>query len=134
LYSTSGYSASLVSSLFYKLAKGETLSPITSNPDEWSNAAMDGEKPLWQNKRNYSCFSYDGGKTWYNHNDCVFVYETPKGSRWQTSCNGSKLPDLAEGEFIVKEPQCDKCMIKETCEKAWIPQGKELSKSLKESK
>jgi hypothetical protein len=62
----SGYSANLTLNLFETLAKFHTLTPITSNEKEWNDVSkMSDNVPLWQNKRDPSFFSKDGGKTWY---------------------------------------------------------------------
>jgi len=68
----SGFSASLTIDILNKLLKYKTLTPISSNPDEWMDITdMCGKnaKTLWQNKRDPSFFSKDGGKTWYNIDD-----------------------------------------------------------------
>lgn len=63
----SGFSAPMVVQLFTKVANYDTLTPITSDPEEWTDIAdmCDGEK-LWQNKRCSRMFSNDGGKTWWD--------------------------------------------------------------------
>lgn len=66
----SGGSHHLVLDIFNRLVNFKTLSPISSNPDEWfkhdyQNAGSD----CWQNKRQSSVFSQDGGKTWYDLDD-----------------------------------------------------------------
>lgn len=58
----SGGSHSLVMAIFNKVANFKTLSPITSDPDEWMEVSHDA----WQNTRCPSVFSIDGGKTWYD--------------------------------------------------------------------
>lgn len=73
----SGFSASMVRDIFNKLSNWETLTPITSNPDEWSNVAeTTGPEDigLWQNKRNPAIFSKDAGKTWYNVDESILGY------------------------------------------------------------
>ncbi len=68
----SGFSAAMCRAIFHKLANFETLTPITSDPDEWMDISeiCGGEKgKMWQNKRNSALFSEDGGKTWYDVND-----------------------------------------------------------------
>lgn len=63
----SGFSAHLTIDLFQRLAKFQTLSPITSNPDEWMCVSDYFEgKGVWQNRRNPAVFSNDAGKTWYD--------------------------------------------------------------------
>lgn len=54
----SGMSIGLTLEIFNKLAKWETLTPLTNNPDEW--VKLDGcEDGDWQSKRNPSCFTRD---------------------------------------------------------------------------
>jgi hypothetical protein len=64
----SGFSAMLTLDVFDKVAKFKTLTPITSDPDEWFDVRenIGGDEPLWQSKRNPAMFSNDGGKTWYD--------------------------------------------------------------------
>lgn len=66
----SGGSHWITVDLFNKLVNFKTLTPITSNPNEWykhyyQNAGAD----CWQNKRQSSVFSEDGGQTWYDLDD-----------------------------------------------------------------
>lgn len=61
----SGYSAQVCLALFEKLARFKTLTPLTSDPSEWEDRTAMSSSPLWQNKRDFSYFSKDGGKTWY---------------------------------------------------------------------
>lgn len=65
----SGASAGLTLSILEKLLRFETLTPITSDPDEWMNVSEDSGAALWQSRRNPSVFSEDGGATWYDLND-----------------------------------------------------------------
>jgi hypothetical protein len=61
----SGMSATITKEIFSLLVDGKTLTPITSTPEEWAKVLDD----LWQNKRRYTSFSRDGGKTWYDIDD-----------------------------------------------------------------
>jgi hypothetical protein len=61
----SGYSADVTLELFDTLAKFHTLTPITSDKKEWDDVSEMSGEPLWQNKRDPSFFSKDGGKSWY---------------------------------------------------------------------
>lgn len=61
----SGGSHWLVLQIFNKVINYKTLTPITSNPDEWFKHDHD----YWQNTRQCSVFSQDGGKTWYDLDD-----------------------------------------------------------------
>lgn len=68
----SGYSASATLSYFEKLSRHENLTPLTNNTEEWEDVGkyeniQEGIK--FQSKRNYSCFSEDGLKTYYNLKD-----------------------------------------------------------------
>lgn len=64
----SGFSAGMTAFLFYSLVKGETLTPITNHPEEWMHIDENvaGDAITWQNRRKSSCFSTDGGKTYYD--------------------------------------------------------------------
>ncbi len=64
----SGYSAHLTLDIFNRLANRKALTPITSSPDEWTDISeMSGPSgPKYQSKRQCSCFSNDGGKTYYD--------------------------------------------------------------------
>lgn len=66
----SGLSASITLQLLDELlVKGNTLSSLTNNPDEWMDVTeMSGYK-LHQSKRKFSCFSDDGLNTYYDTND-----------------------------------------------------------------
>lgn len=65
----SGFSHGMVLQIFNKVINFKTLAPLTSNADEWMLVCDAGEfEPtgLWQNTRQSSCFSRDGGATWYD--------------------------------------------------------------------
>ena len=59
----SGFSAYYIVTLFNKLAKCETLSPLTGNDDEWNDVSdMSGDrKTLFQNNRDGRVFKNDDG-------------------------------------------------------------------------
>ncbi len=63
----SGFSAQMTLTVFDRVARFKTLTPITSNPIEWTEVSnyFNG-KGVWQNRRNPAVFSNDGGKTWYD--------------------------------------------------------------------
>lgn len=69
----SGFSAHLTLDLFNQLASYKTLTPITSNPDEWMDVSEMSGRPMWQSKRCPSVFSKDGGQTWYDLDDLPAV-------------------------------------------------------------
>lgn len=62
----SGGSAALSTQILMRLLRFKTLSPLTDDADEWMQLSpnMGFEKETWQNKRDGSCFSEDGGKTY----------------------------------------------------------------------
>lgn len=62
----SGYSADTVLKVFEIVAQYKTLSPITSDPEEWQNVSEISGRPFWQSRRDPSVFSEDGGQTWYS--------------------------------------------------------------------
>jgi len=68
----SGASAGLCLAMFYRLAQFKALSPLTDDPAEWEEVTdrvltpeqiAEGQR-MWQNIRQGSTFSKDGGKTW----------------------------------------------------------------------
>lgn len=61
----SGGSAHITLQVFDIVARFKTLSPLTSDPSEWMEVGQD----MWQNTRQSSCFSTDGGKTFYDIDD-----------------------------------------------------------------
>ena len=65
----SGGSHARTLSIFNRVINFKTLGPITSSPDEWMKVGDTGGpdgKPVFQNRRQGSCFSNDGGKTYYD--------------------------------------------------------------------
>ncbi len=71
----SGYSAMMTLDIFDRLAHFKALTKLTSNPDEWTDVSeVSGQKAMWQSKRQSSCFSKDGGRTFYDiegNDDCA---------------------------------------------------------------
>lgn len=65
----SGFSANMVLDLFNTLGQYKTLTPITDDPEEWGDCTLIRDKKVWQNTRNPSLFSEDGGKTYHDVND-----------------------------------------------------------------
>lgn len=65
----SGGSASVTLLVFNKLVNHKVLSPITDSPDEWMDVAEyngPNAPAMWQNRRQSTLFSHDGGKTYYD--------------------------------------------------------------------
>lgn len=66
----SGYSASITLNLFKKLMIEEgILSPLTNDPEEWMDISEMSNSPLWQSKRDFSCFSDDNLETYYDNDE-----------------------------------------------------------------
>lgn len=59
-------SAMMVRDLFHELSAFKPLTPISTSPNEWIDVSEMSGRPMWQNMRDSSCFSRDGGKTWYD--------------------------------------------------------------------
>lgn len=64
-YGHSGGSQSLAIEQLHKLLQYRTLSPLTSDPEEWEDRSEISGAPLWQNRRDSAAMSRDGGQTWY---------------------------------------------------------------------
>ena len=64
-YGHSGGSASVAIHQLHDLLQFRTLSPLTSNPEEWVDHSEISNAPLWQSTRDPAAFSKDGGRTWY---------------------------------------------------------------------
>ena len=62
----SGMSAEITLTIFNKLARQENLTPLTNNPEEWNEVSFNDKNKSYQSKRNCSCFSDDGLKTYHN--------------------------------------------------------------------
>lgn len=63
----SGGSHWLTMQIFNKVINFQTLTPLTDDPDEWMQLGPDMmPKQTWQNRRQGSCFSEDGGKTYHD--------------------------------------------------------------------
>ena len=65
----SGGSHALTMQIFNRVANFKTLTPITNDPEEWMNVSEyngPDHPAIWQNRRESSNFSNDGGKTYYN--------------------------------------------------------------------
>ena len=69
----SGFSANYVTDVFNKLARFETLSPLTGEDNEWNDVTeMSGDrKTLFQNNRNSAVFKDDTGC--YYINACLWI-------------------------------------------------------------
>lgn len=64
-YGHSGGSAAVAIQQLHDLLQFRTLSPLTSDPEEWEDHTGISSSPLWQNRRDPAAMSRDGGQTWY---------------------------------------------------------------------
>jgi hypothetical protein len=65
-YGHSGGSAMIAREQLYALLGFKALSPLTDDPAEWIDRTKEsGGVPMWQNKRDSTAFSEDGGQTYY---------------------------------------------------------------------
>ena len=64
----SGGSASVAIPMLERLLRRQPLAPLTYAPDEWEDRSEITGSPLWQNRRDSTVFSTDGGKTHYQVN------------------------------------------------------------------
>lgn len=78
----SGMSAGFTIGLITKLLKGDNLTPLTNDPSEWSHEEWHGEGH-YQSKRNFSCFSDDNLKTYYD-------IDEEENREWELDDNGNK--------------------------------------------
>lgn len=100
-YGHSDGSASVAIEQLHRLLQFKTLSPVTSDPDEWVDRSEMSNTPLWQNKRDSSCFSTDGGQTWYSLDD-------PK-PQYVVVVNGELA--TADGRLIVATGEEEKAAL-----------------------
>lgn len=106
----SGSSAEVGIQMLADLLRFKNLSGLTNNPDEWIKHTpdmWDGEHHVWQNVRNGSAFSTDGGATYRimgeNGKDNSPVYESvvTHVMRWeQVGVKGNENADA----YAVAEP------------------------------
>lgn len=62
----SGGSAAITLAVLEKVLRFQPLTPLTSDPGEWDDVSEMVGHSLWQNRRDPSAFSEDGGQTWYH--------------------------------------------------------------------
>lgn len=84
----SGMSAAMTSEIFNQLASWKPLTPLTDNPDEWmelEEEMVGYDEMRWQSRRDPSCFSGDGGRTYWTNDDECFKEVDENGITWHTS-------------------------------------------------
>lgn len=85
-----------------RLCLMEPLGPLTDDPEEWFHHDLDvaGQPDLWQSKRDSSCFSNDGGRTYYD------VDETPTSGQERTIHKTAVAAEEATGRVTI-DPEED---------------------------
>ena len=86
----SGFSAQATASIFYKLIKGEPLSPLTQASDEWNEVAtgvfqsrrishvfIDKNKDARPYTIDGKAFSDDGGKSYFTSSESIVYFDLP---------------------------------------------------------
>ncbi len=53
-----------IADLLFKLLRGETLTELTADPDEWEDCSHQFGTPIWRNRRDGRAYSADGGLTY----------------------------------------------------------------------
>lgn len=64
-YGHSGGSMDPAVAQLHRLLQHRTLTPLTTDPDEWEDRSAISDSPIWQNRRDPAAFSHDGGRSWY---------------------------------------------------------------------
>lgn len=70
----SGFSANYAIKLFQTLASWKPLSPLTGEPDEWTEVGPD----VWQNKRASNVFKGEDGRAYWSDGVVFWEWFTPK--------------------------------------------------------
>ncbi len=48
-----------------RLLRHQALTQLGTGDEEWEDRSAESGRPLWQNRRDHTAFSTDGGKTWW---------------------------------------------------------------------
>ena len=91
----SGASREIAIPILVRLLEFRALSPLTDDPDEWEDVSHMSGMPMWQNHRDSSAFSEDGGKTYY------FLDEIPPG---EYSDAAPVHTSLSKAEVLAANP------------------------------
>ena len=104
----SGFSANYVTDVFNKLARFETLSPLTGENNEWNDVTeMSGDrKTLFQNNRNSAVFKDDTGC--YYINACLWIEDNGNTYANKKSRGYIKSFPFTPKTFYVKVDKVDK--------------------------
>lgn len=90
----SGFSALQTLEIFQAIARFKALTTITADPVEWADVSEHFGEPMWQCRRQSSCFSTDGGKTYFDQDVDRTVIKTSEpalftGDALQRDCSVS---------------------------------------------
>ena len=100
----SGMSAEFTIALIERLLKGDILTPLTNNPDEWMNVTEMNGSQLHQSKRKFSCFSDDNLKTFYDiDEECNKEFELDENGEKTGWCSIKPREQLVRHELKEKE-------------------------------
>ena len=83
----SGSSAGYALCVLEKVLKYEPLSPLTFEDDEW----IKHEDTVWQNKRQFTVFTADQGKTWYDIDEPDSPRRSVEETRKQTGVSAEVI-------------------------------------------
>jgi hypothetical protein len=90
----SGCSAAMTTDLFSRLASWENLTELTDNPEEWNDVSeWQNGKPGWQSTRSPSCFSDDGGKTYWDIDEDYYKTVDEDGNVWSGGMSEKEWAD-----------------------------------------
>lgn len=65
-YGHSGGSAAVAIGALERLLHWKPLTALDASPGDWLDISPMMDAPMWQSRRSPSCFSLDGGRTWYD--------------------------------------------------------------------
>lgn len=94
----SGFSGGATLQLFNRLAEFKCLTPLNDNHDDWMDVSQCAANTYFQSKRQSSCFSDDGLKTYYD-------IDAEENKEYEFDDNGNKVSyRLKPREKLVKHP------------------------------
>lgn len=102
-YGHSGGSAEVALEQLETLLKHRTLTPLTSDPEEWEDRSEISRSPLWQNRRDPAAFSTDAGQTWH------FVDDRQPKDQYVMILNGELATN--DGRLIVASGEQEKAAL-----------------------
>jgi len=98
----SGGSHHLVLSIFNQVVNFKSLTPPTNNPSEWMEVESG---KTWQNIRQSTCFSEDGGKTYYDIDEAVRPFQKKMLKRRETTSPQDPATPLPDKDKIMNKTE-----------------------------